>query len=681
MDQQPAPIDGLAPLPPEPAKEKAAEPVADAKPDPQKDSVKRSKQLLLVLGGVAYAGFVMWCLMLTTLLPSPTGDLGELLLIGVASCLAAAAAFLGIGLVGFWRISAAKELPIEQRKWALIKVMAIVIPGVIASGATAYLIMREPALSIDIVSPTNNQQMVAPITVSLSVQRAVDLMAKKDIRFIQYKWDVNGDAKVDLTTTVPVLDYNIERDGITRLSVTMVGSNGITRTAARRIVIQRSVFIVNPNPILVEQPAVFSIENLFPDLTILESVEWDFNGDGKADDTTKGPESTYTFYTTGEVKVSVLVKLTNSTQGRYERVLEVVTPDPPPFPVRIDTTPDNLISPPPFSVLFTIDTKEPLAEVEWDFDDDSETEKGNRVLHRFERIGNFFVTAKVRALSGSSATLHTLVRVLEELSVPDLQFEGDATIKGSTIEGAVPLRLDITPKTSVPFVQFFWEAPEATEVGSKDKRLLAVYRREGTYTLTLVGQDLANHAMRKDFVVKVLPPSTVVDFALDKEGGVAPLKVQMDATPSSIPPNDPITSYEWQCGERFPSVPSGGIFSCTYDTEGTYRIMLTIRTVSGKEYSKEKVITVRPGVLSACFVSRDTARVGSSVAFDPACTTGSWLRMVWDFGDETQLEWMPTDQGLPRHVYTKEGTYTVTETVYDALGRTSKRSLTITIEP
>jgi microbial collagenase len=58
-----------------------------------------------------------------------------------------------------------------------------------------------------------------------------------------------------------------------------------------------------------------------------------------------------------------------------------------------------------------------------------------------------------------------------------------------------------------------------------------------------------------------------------------------------------------------------------------------------------------------------------------ACTAGNPVSVHWDFGDNTE-----TDEPSPIHVFDDPGTYTVTLTVRDSSGVSSKKTLTITAE-
>ena len=75
------------------------------------------------------------------------------------------------------------------------------------------------------------------------------------------------------------------------------------------------------------------------------------------------------------------------------------------------------------------------------------------------------------------AKLSTIVRVVDELEIPDLSFSGspEVDMKTGSIKGEVPLTVNLTPRSSLPLVTYTWEAPEATSVGSTETTLQAIY--------------------------------------------------------------------------------------------------------------------------------------------------------------------------------------------------------------
>lgn len=667
-------VDGVIPASPEPAPLKAPAPAPVATPEDAAEAkkVKTWKFLLSGMAAFVYMIFIAWCGLLLLTLPAQE-DVSSLVMIGVGSCIAAALVFIAVGTLMFFHISKYKTSA-RSKQIALIKLIAVVVPGLLLSAFTPFMITREPALLIDIIQPASAEELVAPISMTFNVQKAVSLLSDRGFRPLKYKWDVNGDKKVDQETLDPEITATFEREGIYTVSVIMSGSDGSTRTATRKFIIRQAVFSVTPNPPFIDKPAVFSLAHLFPDAAAVQSVAWDFDGDGNTDEDSTDLQASYTFLRTGKVTVSATVQLTNKTQISYQRVVDVTEPPPLPFPVTIQTQPSILIGSTPFAALFEVITKEPIYSVQWNFGDGQRSE-GTRVTHTFNNNGSYAVQARVRSQSGVIADVGTVVKVVNKLNLNDLTFEGTPELQGSRITGEVPLSLDLRAVTQKPFVTFSWEAPDATEVGSTQDRLQAIYRRPGTYVVTLIGQDLENHVLRQPITVQVLPPSSLITFQMDPESGVAPLSVKFDASESSFPGED-ITGFIWNFGDSSPEEFGGAITQHTYRLPGKYVVNVRATTTSGNQQSANKTVNVRAATVQArILASRLSGAAPLTIAFDASPSTGTIRSYLWSFGDGTQ-----NDGKEVQHTFTSPGIYTVQLTVTDDTGKTSNSSITITVE-
>lgn len=648
-------------------------PPAPAAPAPKVASpVTQWKHRLMIIVGVFYLLYVVWGMFLMLTLPAQ--GMEWLAGLGSLTMLMGVIVLLGAGALGVMRSNRSTIDP-KLRKRGMILIAAVVAPGLLLSIAVVPMILRRPPLPITIVSPTSADQFVAPLHITFSLKEAVQILAQRPFFPIQYRWDLNGDGKTDQETVNPELTAIYDREGVYTLQVTMLDANGGVQLAARRFIIQRSVFSVLPVPVIINRPSVFGIANLIKDPSQLMEVRWDFDNDGKPDETGKELQMSHTFYRLGPTTVSVTVVLQNKTEVTYSRTFDVTDPPPLSFPVSIISEPKYLLSPPPFSTLWRVESKEPLGQVFWDFGD-GEKGEGMKIAHTFQGRGNYLVTAKVYAKSGSSADLTSVVQVVDPLTLPDLVFEGTPDVFGDRIEGEVPLTLSLRPKTSQPFVQFFWEAPEATEVGSTDTRLQAIYRREGNYALTLVAHDAENHVMRKTFAVVVKPPSSSLTIKMDPETGIAPLRVNFDASETFIP-GETITGFEWNFGDGAPPSVGGARIEHTFEREGTYSISLTVKSTSGEQFTTNRTISVRAPQLTACVLpSRTSGTIPLGIQFTSSCSTGSIESRLWDFGDGAQ-----SDETNPIHVFQMPGTYNVSLTVTDATGKQSKQTVSISANP
>ena len=239
--------------------------------------------------------------------------------------------------------------------------------------------------------------------------------------------------------------------------------------------------------------------------------------------------------------------------------------------------------------------------------------------------------------------------------------------------------VDLKPRTTIPLVEFFWEAPEATSVGSTRDSVQAVYRREGVFTLWLIGQDPDGRVMRKPITVEVLPPASTVTIRMDPDGGTSPLAVRFDASETVIR-DEQISGFEWTFSDEPQGAAhqQGAQVSHVFQKPGTYEIISRVFTTSGKEYSASKTIVVRAPVIDACIsASRTDGRAPLGIQFNSDCSTlGQKTAYMWDFGDT-----FSSDQKNPIHDFQRPGTYAVTLTLRDGDSVAVSEPLVITVHP
>ncbi len=624
----------------------------------------RAKFALLTLVGIPYGLFVLWFLFLLSVLPDESGRWNVLVAVGNLSAVVFGLALSGIAVVAFFRIGKSGESLGALRMMGFVRTGIFVAPGLFLSAIVPFWISQEPPLRLTIVSPPAGTELVAPVSLSFSAEQAAHVLLRRGLSVKLFSWDFNADGKTDDETVVPSATAFFDRQGGYTVKTILTLSDGSTRTFPTRIVIPKAVFSYSPFTPVVDEPVKFSVAHLIPEGKDIEvrDVQWDFNEDGVPDETTKALETSYTFLSTGDHRVSVIVSYLNQTQNSYVRTLQIQVPQPNPFPVAIETTPEFLESPPPFQVVFRMTSGEPLQDVKWDFDDGSPEESGERVGHTFKTRRVFQVKATGRNAIGQISKVSTVVKVVENLAIPDLFFDGSHMIVNDRISAAAPVAITLTPKTTMPLVDFWWEAPKATQITSTDTTLNAVYRDQGSYNLILLAKDPEGRVMRKSIVLEVLPKSTIVDFEVRPIQPIAPQIVTFDASASTIP-GDEITGFIWHFGEGGPDAKRIGDAreEHRYTKSGTYTVTLTVSTLSGRTETKTKTITVRAAELKACFtMSRREVNVFSGVLFDWNCTSGKPTSVLWNFGDGAQAESNPDDiaRGID-HVFERPGEFTV----------------------
>ncbi len=675
----PSPVDGITLSPSEAAtiaKNPTPTQVSSAPQSLQKKSSKNMTIVLLVTVAVLYA---VPALILMVMFPRPDGSMSEVKNIGTLLYTIGTVAWLLFAVIGFLRISSIKDHP-RMKFFASIRVLVVSIPLVILSGLTVFLLNVAPKLRLEVISPKTSAEFVAPVSVTFGMDTALKIFAQSKLKPLKFEWDYNNDGVTDQETFEPVSTYLITKAGIFNIVAKVTMTDGTSKNVVYRLVIPRASFGLQPTMPVIDEPATFSIEHLFPktaeNTLKLLKAKWDFEGDGIIDLETDKLTATTTYHKLGTFNVSVAMTLTNQSQSSLQRTIEVVKAPEQPFPITLETEPQTLLGPAPFGVLFALKTKESIANAKWDFGNKKSAE-GLRVAQVFNTVGTYVVNVSARSQSGAVAKLSKVVRVTNPLEIRDLTFMG-TVVKDFTIVGEVPLVVNLTPTTQQPLISFSWDAPNAPESEITDKTFQAVYRDQGQYFIDLIGIDPDQNVYRKRINITATPPSSLVSFSMDPASPTAPATVKFDASDTYIPSNEEITGFEWDFGDtsnvntnKF----SGARVDHLFTKPGTYIVSLTVRTISGKTFSNKQTLTVRAPLLDACFLpSRKSGKAPLGVRFDTSCSTGNFVSWTWDFGDSSQ-----SDVQSPTHVFLKPGEFTVSLTAVTSDGLKNTKSTIISV--
>jgi PKD repeat protein len=155
------------------------------------------------------------------------------------------------------------------------------------------------------------------------------------------------------------------------------------------------------------------------------------------------------------------------------------------------------------------------------------------------------------------------------------------------------------------------------------------------------------------------------------------LDATFDASTSSAPSGQSITSYSWDFGDGSAAA-SGVTATHSYSSAGSYAVVLTVKSSSGVTGTVTKSITVTAAhVKPVAVISSSSA--GLSASLDGTGSTTSDGATVsgyaWTFGDGSS-----SASAKPTHDYAAAGSYTATLVVTDSLGATSSSaSKTVTV--
>ncbi len=224
--------------------------------------------------------------------------------------------------------------------------------------------------------------------------------------------------------------------------------------------------------------------------------------------------------------------------------------------------------------------------------------------------------------------------------------------------------------TIVTYSWAFGDGTTATGVSASHS-----YPNAGAYPVTLTVTDDDGATDTASITKTVRNQSPVAIFTDSTETVYVDDTITFDAA-ESYDPDGTIVAYAWDFGDG--TTATGVTVSHAYDDNSSYVVTLTVTDNDGATDSVDatKVVMNRQPV--ALFTeTSETVNTDDSISFDASGSydsDGTIVSYSWDFGDGTTA----TDVSV-QHVYSQDGTYTVSLTVTDDDGATDTTSATITV--
>jgi PKD repeat protein len=147
--------------------------------------------------------------------------------------------------------------------------------------------------------------------------------------------------------------------------------------------------------------------------------------------------------------------------------------------------------------------------------------------------------------------------------------------------------------------------------------------------------------------------------------------VSFNASSSSAPSNDWISSYIWSFGD---GTMAAGVRASHAFRAGNHTVMLTVFDAFGQAASVSHLLTISDEAPSVSF--RTLAGRGKTIAFRAQASDpdGRIVSYRWRFGDRTRGRGRKSS-----HTYSRAGRYTVTLIVTDSSGTTMTVTRRITV--
>jgi YVTN family beta-propeller protein len=398
----------------------------------------------------------------------------------------------------------------------------------------------------------------------------------------------------------------------------------------------------------------------FNDTSLNTPTVWQWNfGDGSPVSDLQNPVHTY--QTQGTYNVALTTS--NAAGPNLMPATGIITvsaaptPTPTPPPVANFTT-NRTSGTRPLTIQF-IDTSSGGAGTswEWNFGDGTPNATTQNALHTYSQAGTYAVTLTVANAGGSSTK-----QVANYIAV--LPKPPEASFTANTIAGYLPLTVLFNDTSSGdPGTGWQWYfgdgAPNATT-----PNVSHTYSTAGTYTVTFTVSN-AGGSSTKQMVnyITVLQQPPVANFTSDVRSGTMPLTVQFTDASSNSP-----TSWQWNFGDGSANSTLKNP-AHTYNTAGIYDVALTASNTGGssqKTMSGYIIVNAQPSIVD--FTADVTTGYAPLTVQFTDRSTNSPTAWEWNFGDSSENATVKN----PVHQYMAAGTYTVTLTVTNAGGVTSK---------
>ena len=206
----------------------------------------------------------------------------------------------------------------------------------------------------------------------------------------------------------------------------------------------------------------------------------------------------------------------------------------------------------------------------------------------------------------------------------------------------------------------------------------------GTFTVTLTvtnDRGLSASTSLQVAVGTVSPPTAT--FVVSQTTPVVGQTVFFNGDASRAAPGHSIVQWSWDFGDGA-TANGGSLFSTShaYSQSGTYTVVLSVLDETGQKGTTSVTLTVGSGNPVPSFtVSPGAPKVGSSVTFDASGTQvfGGATIVSYQWSFPAGVPNVSTNGPVTQTVYAGAGTFTVTLTVVDSVGRRATTSVQVTV--
>lgn len=297
-----------------------------------------------------------------------------------------------------------------------------------------------------------------------------------------------------------------------------------------------------------------------------------------------------------------------------------------------------------------------ITAYQWFFGDGSNSTVTDPV-HQYATAGNYNVSLVVTSDLGCTDTITQSTTIYSNPVV--------TASAGSVCEGIATSFTSNITVSNANISSVYWSFGDGT--GSNDVNPDHLYSANGTYQVSLVALSDQGCSDSTGMTVTVNPVPVAAFTSAD-----ACLYSSVVLTDQSTITSGTITSWNWNHGDGSGAGTANSTH--TYNTPGSYYVMLTVTSNNGCVDSTAATVNVYP-VPQANFTKANVCQGTVSEFFNQSQVSGGGvINTSWNFGDGSTS----TDQN-PVHTYGAPGNYTVTLIASTAFGCSDTLSQQITI--
>jgi len=438
---------------------------------------------------------------------------------------------------------------------------------------------------------------------------------------------------------------------------------------------------VTPKKAAIGEQVTFNASNSTGDIV---TYRWDFDGDGTVEETTSNPVTTQSFNQTGFFEPAVQVEDANgSTDTVIGPVLEIV-------PAGINSTFVFTPTKPTvgtqvaFNASRSTDTNGDIVEYRWDFTGNGTFDAvtaGPTANFTYDTTGEYPVTLEVANSTGGTNDTTRTVSVVDSNLTAAFEFTPNEPVVG---EGVSFNATSSSPQSAI--VEYRWDL---TGDGTFDQitefpEAEFTYEQRGEYNVTLEIANSQGDTAQTTNTVTVTEgdggPTLSAEFSSTPGAPDVGEQVTFNASAST----GDIVEYRWNLtgNGTFDEVTETPTTTFTYDTAGTYFVLLQVEDSTGETAQITKEITVGGSTLvpvPAFDFDPETPIVGEQVTFDASNSTGNITEYRWDLSSNDSVDRVTTDP-VVNWTYDAPGQYSVSLEVVNNDGVTNATSNTVVIE-